>query len=387
MLGFFKVTAVKESVVGLDTVICPFPNESAHHLFVVIDHIPIRRNITARVTHCVSVLAKHKWAGFLGIVENVSANLFKGRIHHTDHIDKLGIVVFGICVLQALVVNRPCLVTIFNVICALEKCFAEGALVSERPNDYARAVLISFNKCRVSVGNAGCKEIVLRILFPKRNIIATVTGTSTVHFKICFIHYIDAKFVAKQIEFGTVGIVRGSDCVDVQLLHQVDVLRHILKAYGRGGLAIKVMSVYAFEFHGIAVDLEHLSVDAYFAESDAFFNLFTVCMDFKRIKIRLLCRPMLCSRMNDFSLHTGRNDDAAIFENKLYIHFALICKREYAVAARQFRFNLIIGYMLFGTGEQIYVSVNAREAELILTFEIGGNAPLENQNVDGVLSV
>ena len=43
--------------------------------------------------------------------------------------------------------------------------------------------------------------------------------------------------------------------------------------------------------------------------------------------------------------------------------------------------------MLFGTGKQIYVSVNTRETEFILTFKIGGNAPFEDKNIDGVLTV
>lgn len=43
--------------------------------------------------------------------------------------------------------------------------------------------------------------------------------------------------------------------------------------------------------------------------------------------------------------------------------------------------------MSLGTDQQINASEDPREAELVLTLEVGGDAPLQNEHVNGIFSV
>ena len=50
-------------------------------------------------------------------------------------------------------------------------------------------------------------------------------------------------------------------------------------------------------------------------------------------------------------------------------------------------FQFIIRDVIFGTGQEIYVSENTGEAELVLTFQIGGDTPFQNKDINGIFSV
>ena len=193
---FFKIAAIKEACVCFDTVVSPFPYKRAHHLLIIVDHIPVFCDVTAGVAHCVCVFTHDEGTGFLGIVQHFFADGIKRRIHHADHIHKLGVVVLGICVLQTFIVNRSCVVAVLDVVGTLEECLAEGAFVAKGPDDNAGTVLVPFHESGMSVRNTGCKELVLCVFFPKGNIVASVTGAGSMGFQIGFIHDIDAKLVA-----------------------------------------------------------------------------------------------------------------------------------------------------------------------------------------------
>ena len=239
----------------------------------------------------------------------------------------------------------------------------------------------------MSVGNAGCKELILCILHPKRRIITSVTGASTVHFKVCFIKHVDSELVAKQIEFGTVGIVRGSDCVDVQLLHQVNVLSHILKAYGCCGLAVEVMAVNTLELNCYAVNLKYFTVDGYLAEADLFLDLLSICIEVKSVELGILGSPRTNAINGKSCTIANLGNNLGLTDDATDIHVTHIDHGNGTVLTIDLGFKLVIGNMLFGTGEHIYVSENTRETEFILTLKVGGDTPFENENVKRVLTV
>ena len=81
----------------------------------------------------------------------------------------------------------------------------------------------------------------------------------TVRFLIGLVHHIDAPAVAELIEVFAVGIVRGTQEVDVSLLHQRDVffvggVIDIATCYG-----MVVVAVHTTQFHVFAVNLEDLA--------------------------------------------------------------------------------------------------------------------------------
>ena len=131
VLRLLKVTAIEEAFIGLNTVVGPFPNKATHHLLIVVDHIPVLCDITAGVTHSVSVFTQYERTGFFGIIQNLGLNGFKGRIHHADHIYHIGIVILRISILETFVVNRSGIVTVLNVFGTAEESFTKGAFITK----------------------------------------------------------------------------------------------------------------------------------------------------------------------------------------------------------------------------------------------------------------
>ena len=387
MLALAEVAAVKEAVLGLDGVIRPFPHKSAHQLLVLVDQIPVRGDVPAGVAHGVGVFAKHEGAGLLGVIKHLFSDALDRRIHHTGHIHHIGIIILLIGPLKPLVVDGAGLVTGPDISRALKEGFAKGAFVPERPDDHAGAIFVPLHKCRMPIGNAGGKELVLGVLHPKSTVVPALAGAGTVHLKVGLVHYIKAVRIAKQVELGAVGIVRGPDGVDVQLLHQADILRHIRKADGGGGLAVEIVAIHALQLDGGAIDLEHLAVDADLTEADPLLDLFPACIKGERIKRGLLGRPGADARGGERGALPRLGNGLVAAKREADVHRALIEEGDDAVLAIDRGFDLIIGNMLFGAGKQIDASENAREAEFILAFKIGGNAPLQHQDIDGVLTV
>ena len=78
---------------------------------------------------------------------------------------------------------------------------------------------------------------------------------------------IDTVLVAEVVEAGVRRIVTGADCIDVELLHNLDVLQHALHAYHVAAIGVNLVTVGALEENGLAID-QHLRVlDFYLAEA------------------------------------------------------------------------------------------------------------------------
>ena len=166
----------------------------------------------------------------------------------------------------------------------------------------------------MSVGNTGFKEFIFGVLFPKFNIITAITTASTVHFKVSLIHYIDAKGITEHIKLRAVRIMRRSDRIDIEFLHKMNVSRQFFKADGRCCLAVKIVSVNAFQFYRLTIDLKYFAVNGDLSETDAFDNFFIVCIKFEGIKFRAFCCPSLYLRNDHLCFHLCRNDDAVLLQ-------------------------------------------------------------------------
>ena len=78
---------------------------------------------------------------------------------------------------------------------------------------------------------------------------------------VSLVHHIDAPTVTEFVEIFSVGVVRGTEEVDVRLLHQTDVLLigGIVDIAPR--LGVVVVTVHTAQFHVLAIDLKHLADD------------------------------------------------------------------------------------------------------------------------------
>ena len=77
-------------------------------------------------------------------------------------------------------------------------------------------------------------------------------GAVGLHVRL--VDHIEAEPVAKPVEQGIVGVVAGADRVDVQFLHQLDVLFHPLPRHHVATVRIQFVPVHAFDQHAFPVD-------------------------------------------------------------------------------------------------------------------------------------
>ena len=100
---------------------------------------------------------------------------------------------------------------------SLLKEFIVEGFIAERPYYDARMVFVALYHIVDSVPKGGAPALALH----KRGLFAH--AVEVVHFDIGFVYDIHAKLVAKFVEVGAVGIVGGSDSVDIVFFHLQDV--------------------------------------------------------------------------------------------------------------------------------------------------------------------
>ena len=119
----------------------------------------------------------------------------------------------------------------------------------------------------------------------------------SVGFNIGLVNHIKAVFVAKVKEDRIRRIVRGSDGVDVELLHKLHVHQKIFGAHDIAGFCVGIVMVDAFEFDRLSVEQEAFAVDCNSFKADVRpYHLNGLVLIFKRdeklIKLRLFCVPL-----------------------------------------------------------------------------------------------
>ena len=77
--------------------------------------------------------------------------------------------------------------------------------------------------------------------------------------------------------------MRGSDCINIQLFHQVNVPCHFFKTYCCGCFTVKIVTVNTFKLNCFTVDSEHLAINFNFSEANLFDDFFTVSVKLKSI--------------------------------------------------------------------------------------------------------
>ena len=109
-------------------------------------------------------------------------------------------------------------------------------------------------------------------------------------------YYVESVFVAQLIPTWIVGVVAGAYGVDVELLHDLDVLNHALHRYHIAMVGVELVAVSTLEVYGLTV-YEHLIIlEFYLAET----YLLTNCLndvaiyelDVEVVEIGSLCSPL-----------------------------------------------------------------------------------------------
>ncbi len=96
----------------------------------------------------------------------------------------------------------------------------------------------------------------------------SVIVADAVRFDIGFIDDVEPVAITEVVPLGDIGIVRGSDRVDVVPLHNQDVADHPLGAHDVGRVGIVLVAVGSLEQHRNAVDQELPSRDLDLSKTD-----------------------------------------------------------------------------------------------------------------------
>src|SRR5688572_17459585 len=88
------------------------------------------------------------------------------------------------------------------------------------------------------------------------------------HFNVCFIYQIDTVLITQLCPEWIIGIMAGTDSIDIVLLHQTDVLEHGCLVDSMAPDLIMLVTVDTMHVECSTVD-EQLSIfDLYFAETN-----------------------------------------------------------------------------------------------------------------------
>ena len=96
----------------------------------------------------------------------------------------------------------------------------------------------------------------------------------TVTLQISFSRHIESILVTKVIPTGIVRIVTGTNGIDVQLLHHLDVLNHALHRYHIAAVRVQLMTVGTLNQDSFSVDQQLSVLDFDMAETNTLANNF-----------------------------------------------------------------------------------------------------------------
>ena len=208
--------------------------------------VPVVFEITHRITHGMSIFTHDKWLFRIGVFSRIIQHAIRSRIHRIHDIGiKLGRKV-GIFSDGAFVLNRTGRIDFFQPQITHVEIIAVSGFIAQTPGDYRSMVFIPF----VHALNAFQVR-----LFPGRPVCKGDGDiiTDTMRFIVSLIHHIDAILVAKLVPVFVVGIVTGTNGVDVKQFHQFHITKHRFFGDCLSGDRIRLVAVCSFYQNGLAI--------------------------------------------------------------------------------------------------------------------------------------
>ena len=221
-----------------------------------------------------------------------------------------------------------------------------------------------------------------------------LTITHTVTLQIGLGSEVDAVLVAQVIPAGVVGIVTRTYRIDVQLLHNLDVLNHALYRDDIAAVRIQLVAVGTLDEDGLTVEEQLASFDFDMAEAYtlAYHLQHLVALagsDVECIQVGRLCRPRFgaveLGEMADTLSHQLAGRVVEVHRN-LRISRGLDVHVELCLAVH---IVLLDGYVLdvlLGTGTEIHLAGNTRKSPEVLVLQVGAVTPAHHLHGDEVLA-
>jgi hypothetical protein len=214
----------------------PVPDEAALEQSLAAEILPVSRQAARRVAHGVVVFAlDHRALAIERFLLLLAAPLFQPadfKIHRGEQIDVGGHP-------GALVMHRPGRVALFDPLRAGDEIRPVAGFVAHRPDDRRRVVLEGLDHVddAVEVGRFPGRDLGQRFL----------VVTHAVGLDVRLADHVEAVFVAQLEEARVVRVVAGADGVDVEPLHLVEVVAHVLLGDVMAAVGVVVVAVDALE--------------------------------------------------------------------------------------------------------------------------------------------
>ena len=292
-----------------------------------------------------------------------------------------------------------------------QRCLEAAAVctfITHGPADNGGTVLISLDTalgavhgCFHEIGVI-CKGFVpgLYVILPDVVFLAVQSG-SAVAFIVSFVDDHEAILVTQLVEHGSVGIVAGTNCVEVKLLNHPQIPLHVLDADDGTGNRIGVVTVDTTELDGAAVQQDHVILNMDCTEADTVGDDFVRGFQQQGVQVGLLripegrilncedCLMGVCTAIERLDgacantllcciqqLDLGRNKLTIVCEPDPDGGFFLI----------QQRGGEVIADAVFGALQDVHIAEDTGGAELILVLQIAAIAPFQDHNGQGVLA-
>ena len=175
-------------------------------------------------------------------------------VHRTEDI--------GLAILTSLLIlHRTGAIVGLHPIVGFLEVWTIASLVTQRPHDDARMVLKRAHITFLTL------DMCLSIILTLGQRTFAITHTMTLDIRLS--RHIDAVFVAEVIPAGIIGIVARTNGIDIQILHDLDILDHAFHRDKITTIGIEFVTVSALNQDRLAVDEQLSTFDFNMTEANA----------------------------------------------------------------------------------------------------------------------
>ncbi len=406
-----EIAAIEEvfpaiRVGGLHALVDPVPDESALQVMRVEDDVPVFLEVTRTVTHGVRVFAEDP--GAIGVrAVGVGLEALGRGVHPGDEVG-IGLVLRG-----PLALHGAARVALFHPVVSLFIVGAERALVAGRPADDAGVILVSLHHA------LGAVHVLPQPFGEVGGMLGLVVAVQAVRLDVGLVDHVKAVFVAELEHLRALGIVTHANGVEVETLHEGDVLDASLVGQRVPRAGMVLVDVRAADDDGRAVDpylpVFHLDLPEARLDGGHLDGLSCAVLegDGHVVEVRELGAPQLGAAdvlLEGDLLLLARSDgrDGEAFGEEVLA--ALFGERDFdGVVIGRLRVEVAHGHVHvedavliglvqvahgeeildgdFGAGDEIDIPLDAGQAPEVLVFQIRSVAPFEDLDGQEVLAL
>ena len=234
--------------------ITPFPYEAAAELVIFVHQLHVIMDIPGAVAHCMNKFTLNKGLSHSAVFA-VFLYPLGIRIHPAHHIQHGNIVVITCGIIDAcFIVQQTGRIISLYPSSGVFKVAAVAALIAQGPENNRALVFVPDHISLLTVENRLRPGIILRDVAHAVVSVICIQSSYAVAFQIRFRDHVKTIFAAQCREIRRIRIMAGTDCVDIALLHQLQVADNILPGHGCTGIRIGIVAVDAPEFHLFSID-------------------------------------------------------------------------------------------------------------------------------------